>query len=66
MSPTAYEDCPVPPFTAARVPAKVIVPLVVIGPPDVVNPVVPPDTATLVTEPVPAAAQTNAVPFHCK
>ena len=33
-------------------PANVIVPDVVIGPPEVVKPVVPPDTATLVTVPV--------------
>jgi hypothetical protein len=44
---------PVPPFATASVPAKVIVPVVVIGPPDVVNPVVPPDTSTLETVPNP-------------
>ena len=43
---------PVPPLAMAKVPAKVIVPLVVMGPPLVVNPVVPPETATLVTVPV--------------
>lgn len=42
---------PVPPFAIPRVPAKVIVPLVVTGPPDVVKPVVPPDKATDVTVP---------------
>lgn len=42
---------PVPPLATAKVPANVIVPLVVIGPPLVVKPVVPPDTATLVTVP---------------
>jgi hypothetical protein len=47
---------PVPPFATARVPAIVIVPLPVIGPPEVVRPVVPPDTSTDVTVPVPAAA----------
>jgi hypothetical protein len=44
---------PVPPLATPRVPARVIVPEVVIGLPDVVRPVVPPDTATLVTEPPP-------------
>ena len=39
----------VPPLVVANVPAKVIVPELVIGPPEVVNPVVPPDTATLET-----------------
>ena len=50
----------------AKVPASVIVPLVVIGPPEKVSPVVPPETLTLVTVPVPADAQTKAVPDHCK
>ena len=40
---------PVPPLVVANVPASVIVPDVVIGPPDVVKPVVPPDTCTLET-----------------
>ena len=44
---------PVPPLVALRVPANVIVPALVIGPPLVVRPVVPPDTATLVTVPAP-------------
>ena len=66
MSPTAYEACPVPPLDATRVPDNVIVPLVVTGPPDVVRPVVPPDTSTLVTVPAPAELQTKAVPFHCR
>jgi hypothetical protein len=44
---------PVPPLATPRVPARVIVPEVVIGLPDVVRPVVPPETATLVTEPPP-------------
>ena len=45
-----------PPLVVATVPASVIVPDVVIGPPEVVKPVVPPDTATLVTvPPVPVA-----------
>ena len=43
----------VPPLAIAKVPAKVIVPDVVIGPPEVVSPVVPPDTATEVTVPDP-------------
>ena len=47
---------PVPPFATASVPANVIVPLLVIGLPDVVKPVVPPETATLVTVPVPNVA----------
>ena len=46
---------PVPPLATAKVPAKVIVPAAVIGPPEVVRPVVPPDTSTLVTVPVPPA-----------
>lgn len=44
---------PVPPLATANVPAIVIVPDVVIGPPLVVRPVDPPLTATLVTVPVP-------------
>ena len=44
-----------PPLATASVPANVIVPEVVIGPPLVVRPVVPPLTATLVT--VAAATQ---------
>ena len=50
----APEDAvtPVPPEPTASVPASVIVPLVVIGPPDVVRPVEPPATLTLVTVPV--------------
>ncbi len=43
--------CPVPPLAIANVPANVIVPDEVIGPPEVVKPVVPPDTATDVTVP---------------
>ena len=43
---------PVPPLATASVPANVIVPDVVIGPPLVVRPVVPPLTSTLVTVPV--------------
>ena len=51
MSPVVQVLCAVPPFVAAKVPASVIVPLVVTGPPDVVMPVVPPLTSTLVTVP---------------
>ena len=49
---------PVPPFAIVKVPASVIVPDVVMGPPLVVKPVVPPDTATLDT--VPAAPELEA------
>ena len=44
--------CPVPPFAIPNVPASVIVPFVVIGDPETVKPVVPPDNATDVTVPV--------------
>ena len=40
---------PVPPLAAFSVPAKVMVPDPVTGPPDVVSPVVPPDTSTELT-----------------
>ena len=47
-------------------PARVIVPEEVMGPPLVVRPVVPPLKATEVTVPEPAiVAQTNALPLHC-
>ena len=46
-------DVPVPPLATANVPANVIVPDVVTGPPLVVRPVVPPLTLTLVTLPPP-------------
>ena len=45
----------VPPLAMASVPASVIVPEDVTGPPLAVRPVVPPLTSTLVTVPVPAA-----------
>ena len=45
---------PVPPLATASVPASVIVPDVVTGPPLVVRPVVPPLTLMLTTEPAPA------------
>ena len=44
---------PVPPLSTSSVPARVIVPDVVTGPPEVVKPVVPPETLTDVTVPVP-------------
>lgn len=54
---------PVPPLATASVPASVIVPVLVIGPPEVVSPVVPPDTATDVTVPLPdTVAHDVAVP----
>ena len=56
-----------PPLATFNVPASVMVPDEVTGPPDVVNPVVPPDTPTLVTVPVPpAAVGVHAVPFHAR
>ena len=55
MSPAVYVVKPVPPLPVVNVPASVIVPLVVTGPPLVVRPVVPPDTFTLVTLPPPTA-----------
>ena len=45
---------PVPPLAIANVPASVIVPEPVTGPPEVVKPVVPPDTSIDVTVPEPA------------
>src|SRR5262245_53192614 len=59
ISPVVQDDWPVPPFAATSVPDSVIVPDVVIGLPDTERPVVPPDSATLVTVPAPAAAQTG-------
>ena len=44
-------DAPVPPLATASTPSIVIVPLVVIGEPVTVRPVVPPESATLVTVP---------------
>ena len=43
---------PVPPLSISSVPPSVIVPEPVTGPPEVVRPVVPPDTPTLVTVPL--------------
>ena len=51
---------PVPPFAAFNVPASVMVPVTVTGPPLVVSPVVPPDTSTLCTVP-PAAGVAEIV-----
>lgn len=59
MSPAVYEVNPVPPFEVINVPARVIVPDVVTGPPEVVKPVVPPDTSTLVTDPEAPALEAN-------
>ena len=50
-----------PPFAAISVPARVMVPEVVIGPPEVVKPVVPPDTATLDTVAVAPVLDANKV-----
>lgn len=47
---------PVPPLPIAKVPPRVMVPLLVIGPPLAVKPVVPPDTSTDVTVPEPPPA----------
>lgn len=44
------------------VPASVTVPELVIGPPDVVKPVMPPDTSTLVTVPAPGVLHVVLVP----
>lgn len=44
---------PVPPLSTSRVPARVMVPEVVTGPPEVVRPVDPPETLTEVTVPDP-------------
>ena len=52
LAPDAVVE-PVPPLATAKVPARVIVPLVVTGPPLVVSPVVPPETSTEVTVPDP-------------
>jgi hypothetical protein len=46
-------DAPVPPFAMARIPLRVNTPVVVMGPPLNVNPVVPPEASTDVTEPDP-------------
>ena len=48
---TAAVVAPVPPLAIANVPPSVSVPLVVIGPPENVSPVVPPEASTDVTVP---------------
>ena len=53
---------PVPPAATARMPAIVIVPAEVTGPPEKVKPVVPPDTSTDDTVPAPAAVHTGVAP----
>jgi hypothetical protein len=58
------EVAAVPPLATANVPARVIVPVLVIGPPEVVKPVDPPETATEVTVPLVAgAAEAQVVPL---
>jgi len=52
-TPVPNEVMPVPPLAIAKVPPRVSVPVVVIGPPVRVRPVVPPAPETEVTEPVP-------------
>jgi hypothetical protein len=49
-----------------RVPAIVIVPALVIGPPEYVKPVVPPDTSIEVTVPRGFTDHWNALPDHSK
>lgn len=56
-TPVPNEVIPVPPLATAKVPASVMVPDVVMGEPDTVRPVVPPERATEVTVPVDAAAK---------
>ncbi len=65
-------EAPVPPFAIARVPPRVSVPESVIGPPESVKPVVPPEPETEVTEPSPepkprleVATQEVALPVVC-
>jgi hypothetical protein len=55
---------PVPPVATFNVPAKVMVPEVVTGPPEVVRPVDPPETLTEVTLPLPAPTQTPLIEKH--
>ena len=55
-----------PPLATAKVPASVMVPDVVIGPPLVVRPVVPPETSTEVTVPSGFADHWKALPDHSK
>jgi hypothetical protein len=53
---------PVPPLATARVPDRVTVPELVIGPPENVRPVVPPDACTEVTVPVVGVVQVGVAP----
>lgn len=53
---------PVPPLATANVPAIVMVPEPVMGPPLYVSPVVPPLTLTLVTVPVPVIVDQVGTP----
>ena len=62
--PAWMADQPVPPVATFNVPAKVMVPEVVTGPPDVVNPVEPPETLTEVTLPLLAPTQTPLTEKH--
>ena len=52
-TPEPSDDNPVPPFDTPSVPPMVKVPDEVIGPPVTVKPVVPAESATLVTVPLP-------------
>ena len=54
------DAAPVPPLATPSVPPSVSVPVPVIGPPENVRPVVPPDAATLVTLPTTC----HAAPFQ--
>ena len=53
---------PVPPFETTSVPARVRVPLVVIGLPEKVRPVVPPEAETEVTVPPAAGVAETVIP----
>ena len=56
--PAWMADQPVPPEATFKVPARVMVPEVVTGPPEVVKPVEPPEMLTEVTVPLVAPTQT--------
>jgi len=60
-TPVPNEVIPVPPLAIAKVPASVIVPDVVMGEPDTVKPVVPPERATLVTVPPPPLVESIVI-----
>jgi len=62
----AASVAPVPPLATFKVPAIVMVPEVVTGPPLVVRPVVPPETSMLVTPPAATVDHANAEPVHFK